>query len=136
MKVIALALLFSLALFSCQKIETSVDGGNPDLEGSWVNPQYSDTLLTYTRADKLIENEFGITFKTDNKLIYRQNSGWCGTPPIVTADYEGIWTWSDSIVNITVGYWGGTADFTWKVLSLTHEKLVISVLKSEYHDGK
>ena len=136
MKKLTFALLLTLASISCQKITDPVEAGNPELIGSWIDPQYTDTIITYTRAGDLVENQYGITFKPGNKLIERQNSGWCGTPPIVTADYEGTWTWNDSIVNISVGYCGGTADLTWKVIQLNDQKLVISVIKADYHQGK
>lgn len=136
MKTLAIITLFSLALVSCQKLENSIERGNADIKGTWINPQYVDTLITYTRAGNLVENEIGITFKSNNSLIYRQNSGWCGTPPITTADYEGTWSWNDSVVNITVGYWGGTADLAWNIIKLNNQSLVISVAKSDYHQGK
>jgi len=136
MKALTLSLLLTLAFVSCQKLIDPVETGNPELTGSWIDPQYADTIVIYTRAGSLVENQYGITFKTGNKLVQRQNSGWCGTPPIVTTDYEGTWTWNDSIVNITVGYWGGTADLSWKVIKLTDQKLVISILKADYHQEK
>lgn len=136
MKTIAFALLFAFFLVSCQELTDPIKTGNAELIGNWTDPQYSDTIITYTRANNLVENQYGIAFKEGNKLVERQNSGWCGTPPITTADYDGIWTWTDSIVNISVGYWGGTADLTWKVIQLTEKKLVISVVKSEYHQRK
>jgi len=136
MKTLIVALIFTLAFMSCQKLTDTLETGNPELTGTWIDPQYTDTVVTYTRAGDLVENHYGIKFKTGNKLIERQNSGWCGTPPIVTADYEGTWMWIDSNVNIKVGYWGGTADLTWKVIQLTDQKLVISVVKADYHQGK
>jgi len=136
MKPIVLALFVILALASCQKVETLVGEGNSELIGSWVNPEYNDTLITYTRAKNLLENQYGITFKTGNKLVDRQNSGWCGTPPISTSDYEGTWSQKDSIVNITVGFWGGTVDYTWEIISLNHRFLVIKIVKSDFHTGK
>jgi hypothetical protein len=136
MKILALVMLLSIAFVSCQRLADQVDTGNPELIGSWIDPQYTDTLVTYTRAESLIENQYGITFKPDNKLIQRQNSGWCGTPPISTADYAGTWQRNDSFIDFTVGYWGGTADFTWKIITLNNRNLVISVIKSEYHQGK
>ena len=136
MKTIALALLFSLALVSCQKLIDPVETGNAGLIGNWTDPQYTDTIITYTRVNNLVENQYGIAFKESNKLVERQNSGWCGTPPITTADYDGTWTGNDSIVNITVGFWGGTIDRTWRIITLTNQKLVISEIKSEYHTGK
>jgi hypothetical protein len=136
MRTLTLTLLLALAFVSCQKLTDPVETGNPLLIGSWTDPQYTDTLVTYTRVSNLVENQYGIKFQTGNKLVQRQNSGWCGTPPIVTADYEGTWMWSDSLVNITVGFWGGTADLTWKVIHLNDQKLVISVVKADYHQGK
>jgi len=136
MKTLAISILFLVALVSCRKLEDPIGAGNPELISSWIDPQYSDTTITYTRAGNLIENQYGITFESDNKLIQRQNSGWCGTPPISTADYPGTWKMNDSIVNFTVGYWGGTADFTWEIVNLNKQKLVVSVIKSEYHSGK
>ena len=136
MKTLVIVILFSLALNSCRKIETASNADNPDLIGNWVNPEYSDSLITYTKAEKLTENEFGFTFNAGNTLICRQNSGWCGTPPISTADYNGSWSLADSIVKISVGYWGGTADIKWRIIKLEVSKLEISVISSEYHPGK
>ena len=136
MKSFALALLFTLSLVSCQKLIDPVKTSNAELIGNWTDPQYSDTIITYTRVNNLVENQYGIAFKESNKLVERQNSGFCGTPPITTADYEGTWSWNDSIVNITVGFWGGTIDRTWRIITLNNQKLVVSVIKSEYHTGK
>ena len=128
MKQLLIALLVTFSLIACQKDETPVLHGNEALVGSWRNPQYNDTLVTYTRSTSLVENEVGFTFKPNNTLVYRQNSGWCGTPPIVTADYDGTWSWNDSIVEIKTSYWGGTTEFTWEIVSLNQKELVISVL--------
>jgi hypothetical protein len=136
LKTLTIAILFSIVYVSCQKLADQVATGNPELIGSWIDPQYTDTLITYTRAENLVENQYGITFEANDKLIQRQNSGWCGTPPISTADYEGTWHCNDSVINFIVGYWGGTADFTWKIITLNNRKLVVSVIKSEYHQGK
>jgi hypothetical protein len=133
---IILAILISIAFVSCQKLADPIDTKNPELTGSWIKPQYVDTLVTYTRAENLVENQYGIKFEANSKLILRQNSGWCGTPPISTADYAGAWNWNDSILKITTGYWGGTVDLTWKIIMLKNRELVIYVMKSEYHQGK
>ena len=136
MKTLIITILVTLVFVSCRKDETPVLNGNDKLVGSWINPLYNDTLVTYTKADNLLENEPGFTFKSGNTLICRQNSGWCGTPPITTADYEGTWNWKDSMVDIATTYWGGSASFSWKVISLDNSKLVVWVAKSEYHEGK
>lgn len=136
LKKLTIAILVSIAFVSCQKLADPIDAGNPELTGSWIDPQYVDTLVTYTRAENLVENQYGVKFEANSKLILRQNSGWCGTPPITTADYAGTWTWNDSIVKIMTAYWGGTVDLTWKIITLNNRELVVSVIKSEYHEGK
>ena len=136
MKLIFVAILATLALYSCRKDEPNAITGNDDLVGTWVNPQYNDTLITYISAAALKENEPGYTFKTDYSLICRENSGWCGTPPITTADYGGSWIMSDSIVTIKTSYWGGKVEYTWKIITLTNQKLVVWVQKAEYQGGK
>lgn len=97
MKELALAILLIFTLVSCHKISDPA-AGNAELIGSWTDPQYSDTLITYSRVNSLIENQYGITFKNNNKLVERQNRGFCGTPPITTADYEGTYIFNDSLV--------------------------------------
>lgn len=136
MKTLLITLLIILVFVSCRKEGTPESKGNDKLIGTWINPQYNDTLVTYTKADNLVENEPGFTFKAGNTLICRQNSGWCGTPPITTADYEGTWNWNDPIVDIAATYWGGSATFTWKVISLNDRELVVWVAKSFYQEGK
>jgi len=131
-----LALLFVCMLVSCQKEEIPATPSDKSIIGNWINPIYIDTLVTYQKADKLIENQYGISFLPGKKIIERKNSGWCGTPPITTADYNGTWTSTDSILHITVGYWGGTCDYVWQVHSITNNKLMISIIKEQYHPRK
>jgi len=129
-------LLLPLLLLSCKKDDHPIHPVNTSLIGIWVDPQYTDTLITYKRANSLVQNEYGICFNPDNTCIERKNNGWCGTPPITTADYSGNWTWNDSIVDISVGYWGGTVEYTWKVVSLDYKNLVVSVKNTIYLEGK
>ncbi|MFN8134346.1 MAG: hypothetical protein U0Z17_03640 [Bacteroidales bacterium] len=136
MKTLFSALLLTFMLIACQKEAIIVPDGNTDLIGSWIKPQYVDSVITYERAENLLENSYGFTFKPGNKLIARQNSGWCGTPPISTTDYEGSWIQNGSEVKITMGYWGGTSIQTWKIVSLDQQKLVIYISSSKYQQGK
>ena len=66
MKIVFLVSFISLALFSCNKENTFIQDGNTELIGSWINPQYTDTVVIYTRANNLVENQYGITFKAGN----------------------------------------------------------------------
>ena len=129
-------MLMAFMLMACQKEEIVLKLENTDLIGNWINPQYADTLITYERAGNLVENQYGFTFKPGNVLIARQNSGWCGTPPISTTDYEGSWIQNGSEVKITMGYWGGTSIQTWKIVSLDQQKLVIYISSSQNQQGK
>ena len=71
---------------------------------------------------------FGMGFSTN------KNAGWCGTPPISYADFEGTWKKSDSTISITVGYWGGLLDYQWKIVSIDNKSLTIVKLQEEYRN--
>jgi hypothetical protein len=59
-------LLLPLLLLSCKEDEHPLHPVNTSIIGNWVDPQYSDTLITYTRANSLMQNEYGICFNSDN----------------------------------------------------------------------
>ena len=136
MKPLFIAIFVVFVLDSCQKDEIPAENQDLSLMGNWINPIYIDTLVTFESSEKLIENQYGISFIPGNKVTERKINGWCGTPPITTADYNGAWAQKDSVVDINVGYWGGTADYTWKIVSITKSNLVITILKSDYHSWK
>jgi hypothetical protein len=126
-------LLVFLALLAC---EENLENHAPEyncLIGSWFNPRYNDSIVTYQRTEGLVENEYGFTFKEDKAFIERKNSGWCGTPPISYADFVGTWSRNDSILEINVTFWGGTADYTWKILSIDEAVLKINRLEEIYN---
>lgn len=125
-KSIAFIFLFLLFFFSCKKEETLVQTDfHRLLMGYWISPVYADSLVSYDKGESLLENQYGIEFMPNNKLRIRQNSGWCATPPIVTADYPGYWDCNDSIIHVEVGYWGGVSTFKWKVISVDNKKLTV-----------
>jgi hypothetical protein len=136
MRKVILAFVFALALISCHKEDNPIKEQDTSLTGTWINPVFTDTLVTYDRSVQLTENQYGITFLNRNKVIERKNNSWCGTPPITTADYDGTWALTDDIVKVNIGFWGGTVDYTWKIISLCDSKLIISIVKTEYHQGK
>ncbi len=63
----------------------------------------------------------------------KENSGWCGTPPISCSDFEGTWTKADSLLNIDVAFWGGMVDYQWKIISVDNDELTIYRMSEEYH---
>ena len=126
-------LMLALSIIACEKnIENSAPSMDQSI-GNWFNPQYNDSIVTYERSEGLVENDYGFSINEDKTFIERKNAGWCGTPPISYADYDGTWTEKDSIIEITVGYWGGTSDYTWKMVSVDETTLIIIRLEEEYH---
>ena len=129
----SILLLFGLAvLVSC---ENDIDLKSDETEliiGHWISPVYIDTLVQFTRAEALDENDYGILFNPGNSLVERQNAGWCGTPPISFANYNGTWSKTGDIIDISVDFWGGKANHKWKVIANDTKTLTIYPLKSEY----
>lgn len=114
--IVSIILIF---LSSCEKEEKIIIDNDNYLIGSWIGSGYEDNLRIMTRADKLKENNYGFTFFSDGKFIERKNAGWCGTPPISYADYEGAWIQTaDSLVDIKVGYWGSVTSYKIGIVSL------------------
>jgi len=125
--------LSMILLIACEKEIEPVTDVSDNLIGYWINPVINDTILTYEKANVFIDNDYGFAFKSGQIFIERKNAGWCGTPPISYADFEGTWIKTGSIINITVGYWGGLADYQWKIISIDKNKLAIVRLEEEYH---
>jgi hypothetical protein len=116
--------------FSVQKIKTEYPNETtnnffPELLGNWINPIDQNGFWTYDKTENLLDNDYGLSFKSEQVFNERKNSGWCGTPPITYADYEGSWFQNDSIVNISVGYWGGEISYQWKIILIENDKLTI-----------
>ncbi len=121
-------------LFSCEKelFELDALGANVGIVGTWIEQGYQGDTSLLERAGKLDEVKYGFTLNEDGTFIERKNSGWCGTPPIAYADYGGNWeAVSDSLLNITVGYWGGMMTYQIRIVSLDGEDLAIKYLYSE-----
>jgi hypothetical protein len=125
--------LFAFSIIACEKNNENAAVNADQLIGSWFNPQYNDSIVIYKRSEGLVDNEYSFTFKEDKSFLERKNSGWCGTPPISYADFDGIWSNNDSIVEITVDYWGGTAEYIWKVVSIDDFTLVIKRIEEIYN---
>lgn len=126
-------LLFSLVCMASCENDTDLKPNNAELlVGHWISPVYIDTLIQYSRANALIENDYGISFNPENSLVERQNAGWCGTPPISFANYNGTWSKTVDIIDISVDFWGGKANHKWKVITIDAKTLTIYPIKSEY----
>ncbi|NHE59899.1 hypothetical protein G9Q97_24105 [Cyclobacterium sp. GBPx2] len=99
--------------------------------GNWSNLEYRENGFEMEKVNQLQENTYGYRFLSNGKLIHRANSGWCGTPPIVTSDFEGTWEKEGDIITLTAAFWGGTQVQKWKISSSTGNSLEIEVISSE-----
>lgn len=128
-------LIFSAAILllfiTCERDNIIIDESDL-LTGFWINPQATDTLITYERAGSLKENDYCFSFQSNGRFTERKNAGWCGTPPVVYSDFEGSWQKNDSIVTISVAFWGGTAQYRWKIKTIDKERLTIVSQSTEY----
>jgi len=119
--------------FGCKKEivrQTPIDQA---LYGSWTYSAYVDTIYVYAKSTNLVENKLGFTFNENGTFVERKINGWCATPPVVLSDYNGSWSIHDSIINISVGYWGGTVNYTWRVISLKDNQMKIAIKDITYH---
>jgi hypothetical protein len=106
---IAIASLL-LILGACSKDDIKIDPDNL-LIGVWNYSASTDTVNIYVRSSEFSDTP-GYKFNSDGTLTERNNSSFCGTPPIIYADYSGIWSVeNDTLIKITVGYWGGTTTY-------------------------
>jgi hypothetical protein len=128
-------LLFALLLLgSCAEMdftETSL-GENADIVGTWVEESREDLVTLMEREESLDPEKYGFIIRGNGEFIERKNAGWCATPPISYDNFEGTWeALSDSLLEITVGYWGGTMTYQIRILSLDEQSLRIRYLYAE-----
>ena len=123
-----------LLLVSCEKASMELDalGSNESIVGTWVaDEQMGDTLLLQ-RSGAFDKEKYGFTINDDGSYIERKNSGWCGTPPIAYDNFEGNWeAVSDSLLDITVAFWGGMMTYQIRIIYLDAEELAIRYLYTE-----
>ena len=71
----------------------------------------------FSRSEEFNPDRYGFTFHKDGSFTERKNSGWCGTPPIAYDNFEGSWKpLSDTLIDITVAYWGGTLTYQMQIV--------------------
>ena len=133
-------LMMVVLLLSCKKdnIAPEALGENADIVGTWVEeldislPIIEDEISSFKRSEELDQDMYGFSILEDGTFLERKNAGWCGTPPIFYDNFEGTWeALSDSLLEITVGYWGGTMSYQIRIVSLDEETLRIRYLYAE-----
>ena len=115
--------------------EESANEENADakqLLGNWTPKEYKDETTVYEKTANLKENQYGYMLKKGGKLTIRSNSGWCGTPPVITNDYNGTWTLEHNILTINGAYWGGKVIEKWEVIAISGTSLSLKLISTEF----
>jgi hypothetical protein len=130
-RLFSIMVLVGFALVSCDKEKIVIDPDNLML-GTWSYVDFTDGVSYFNRTEEFTENHC-YKFNSDGTLVERKNSGWCGTPPITYADYDGTWRiLNDSIIKVVVGYWGGTSEYFLDVELVNEENLgIITIIETE-----
>ncbi len=127
MKYTACMALIALVVSACnKKDQLFIDPNNP-LIGTWVLAQDESAATTYKRAARLQEDGYGLVFHADGKVVIRGIAGWCATPPVGYANYEGKWNVTDGTLNTAVRYdWlPEETSQVYKIVSVDATKLVV-----------
>jgi hypothetical protein len=124
-------LFLVLITVGCEKelMDTEALGENAGIIGTWIENGYEEDVNLLERGDQLDPSKYGFTVEENGSFIERKNAGWCGTSPITYENFEGSWVaLSDSLIEITVAYWGGTMSYQMRIVSLDDEELGIRYL--------
>ncbi len=122
------AIVFALFVASCGQPTDPIEDNHTfnDLYGTWVWAGYEERTTILKKSSELNDNQYGLIIRPGGKLIERKNAGFCGTPPITYANYEGEWkALSKNLLEIIVGYWGGTTSYQMEIVSLSSDELKI-----------
>lgn len=123
-------LLVTITLGSCTKEKIHVDPDNP-LLGTWIFSDYRNDAFIFERSTGFTENHC-YRFNSDGTMTERKNSGWCGTPPISYADFDGTWSeQDDTLKNVTVGYWGGKMNYAMDIFFVDQNSLEVRYIYPE-----
>jgi hypothetical protein len=127
MKACFTILLAAFVAMGCMEFNQNEVKYAHDIIGTWSNVQWSESGLTMEKVNKLEKNTYGYIFFSNGTMLARSNSGWCGTPPIVTADYEGTWTLEDGKIMVTQPYWGGEFVQQWQIAYLQGKQVTVHI---------
>lgn len=127
-------LIVMVLIVSCEKdlMELEALGSNVEIVGTWIEDEYKGDTLILQRNGAFDKEKYGFIINEDGTFIEHKNAGWCGTPPITYGSFEGSWeAVSDSLLDITVAYWGGVMTYQMRIVSLDVEKLAIRYLYTD-----
>lgn len=127
---LSLLLLITLVLFTCYIFFRKSDA----IVGTWIQSSRGKGVVEYNR-NYFFDNQLpGIDFIRNGDLIIRQNSSYCGTPPISYSNFEGTWKrTSDStiVLNYQIkkrGNRSGEIEEEFLIVNKVNHKLIIKTL--------
>lgn len=121
--VIILVSVFTLYSFSFNQVIDST------LEGTWVYSNYEDLQQVYKKRKGFNKRNPGFQLNADGTMLKRQNSGWCGTPPITYTNSKGTWELeTESILRFEYDYWGGRDTMRMEIISHNSRELIVKRL--------
>lgn len=111
--------LASLTLLSFHEPASSID--KKLLCKTWVPTRTYDT---YKSCRQFKTRRGGIKLNEDGTLIKKQNSHWCGTPPISYEKVSGHWRLLDnSKFEITYSNWRGAQTDTFLIKNISKDRI-------------
>lgn len=114
--------LLALIAASCSKEKIKI---NPDnlLIGVWDFSRSDTDINIFSRSYHFAQAHC-YEFNADGTLTERNYSGWCATPPVSYSDYNGTWSVvNDTLIEITVAYWGGMTHYKLNIVSVSVDSL-------------
>ena len=120
-KLIWLILPICIITLQCEK--DNLESKQYDFTGTW---EFENSVgeINHFKLTTEFGDKYGFTIYENGRFIEHKNAGWCGTPPIAYADFEGNWTQqSDSILKINVDFWGGEEIYELKIVDVSENTL-------------
>ncbi len=124
MKYKVLTGIFTALLFSSFIAAPTID--STLLEGTWISKGYNLDTGTdiYVKVKDFPHDKGGYQFEKDGTLTVKQNSGWCGTPPIHYQTVTGRWhKVNDSVIHIEHRNWRDMISKNLHIVSLSKSKM-------------
>ncbi len=115
--------LFILIFSACNKMHT-YDWEIP--YGSWKIHSYEDDMVIYQLTGTYEIDDGGFSIKPDNEFIYR-SFGWCGTPPLIYYDIEGLWKELDENV-LKVSFFEYDYEIEWVMEIVNRQQYFLTVI--------
>lgn len=132
MKRVHILFLFCLLILTSFQLERHHHDWENKLIGIWQYRSEEENKIKLIQLNQWDNSSGGMQFLQNGKLIVRQNSGWCGTPPISYTNYAGTWKKNgDTTIELIYPFWGGTVVEQWKIQEISDSVLVYTQIHSE-----